>query len=307
MGILVTGGAGFIGSHIVDALAEKGGRNNEIIVIDDLSNGNAKNINKKSKLIRKNLARDDIAGELAGIQSVFHFAADPEVKASADLPAHGFENNAVATFRLLEQCRKADVKRFVFASTSTVYGDAETIPTPETATPMPISNYGASKLACEAYCSSYAHCYGIKTTVLRYANIFGERSMHGVMHDFFQKLKRDADKLEILGDGRQEKSYLHVSDCVVATLLAYEKQTRLFDVFNIGSKERHAVDTIAQGVCKILNVTPKLTHTNSERGWVGDVKLMQLDVGKIKALGWKEKISFGEGVKRYVAWLLTGG
>ena len=193
MSVLVTGGAGFIGSHIVDALVESSNDSAVITAIDDLSNGDLKNINKKARFARKNLVSENITSELDGVDTVFHFAADPEVKSSAKMPAHSFENNVATTFKLLEQCRKAEVKSFIFASTSTVYGDASVIPTPETHNPQPISNYGASKLACEAYCSSYAHCYGIKATVLRYANILGERSTHGVIYDFFYKLKKNSN------------------------------------------------------------------------------------------------------------------
>lgn len=299
MNILITGGAGFIASHLADSLAEK----DELIIIDDLSNGNVKNVNKKSRLIKKNLMNESIANELKNIETVFHFAADPEVKSSAEEPKHGFENNAVVTFRLLEDCRKFNVKNFVFASTSTVYGDAEVVPTPEIQNPEPISNYGASKLACEAYCSSYANCYGIKTTVLRYANIFGERSNHGVMFDFFQKLKRNSEELEILGNGKQEKSYLHIQDCITATLLAFNKQNKIFDIYNVGSEVRYDVTQVAKLVCSILKLSPKFKYTGGDRGWKGDVKIMQLAINKIKKLGWKQNISFEEGIKRYINYL----
>lgn len=299
MGILISGGAGFMASHIVDMLVEKAG----ITIIDNLSNGNVKNVSKKARFIKKDLARDEISNELTNCDAVFHFSADPEVRASAVNPPHGFENNVTATFRLLEACRKKDVMRVVFASTSTVYGDAAIVPTPEEYPPQPISNYGASKLACEAYCSGYAHTYGIKTTVFRYANIFGERSNHGVMHDFYHKLKKNGGMLEILGDGKQEKSYLYVADCVAATLLAYEKQEKIFDIFNVGSEDRHTVDSIAKIVCRSMGVNPKFRHTGGERGWVGDVKLMQLGVSKIKKLGWKQRIGIEEGILRYINWL----
>lgn len=300
MRILVTGGAGFIGSHLADALLNKG---NEVIVIDDLSAGKKENVAKGAKLAVKNILKDEIAGELKDVETVFHMAADPDVQSSAEDPRKSFEQNVTGTFRVLEACRKADVKGFVFASTSTVYGDARIIPTPEDYPCTPISNYGASKLACEAYCSSYAYSYGIKSTVLRYANIIGERSNHGVMHDFYRKLKNNSTELEILGDGKQDKSYLHVSDCVSATITASEKQSKIYGAFNVGSNEKHTTDEIAKMVCKHMGCTPKFRYTGGERGWTGDVNLMLLDIKKIMALGWSQKVSFEESIERYVRWL----
>ncbi|NYZ76796.1 NAD-dependent epimerase/dehydratase family protein [Candidatus Micrarchaeota archaeon] len=300
MKIVVTGGAGFIGSHLTDALARNG---NEVIVIDNLSAGKKENVARDAEFIAKDILKESIVQELAGTDAVFHLAADPDVRASAERPAKSFELNAIATFRLLESCRKGGVKHVVFTSTSVVYGDAETVPTPENYPCTPISNYGASKLACEAYCSSYANSYGIKATVMRYANIFGERSNHGVMYDFFHKLKKNPKELEILGDGNQDKSYLHVEDCVSATLAAFEKQEKIYDVFNVGSSEKQKVKKIAEIVCGGMKLKPKFRYTGGERGWVGDVKLMLLDTKKIRSLGWKQNVSLEEGINRYVKWL----
>jgi len=300
MKVVITGGAGFIGSHLADALLRKG---NEITIIDNLSTGKKENVPPGARFVLKDILKEDVAEEVEGADAVFHMAADPDVRLSAEDPVKSFELNTVATFRLLESCRKADVKGFVLASTSTVYGDAELIPTPENYPCVPISNYGASKLACEGYCSAYAHSYGIRTTVLRYANIFGERSTHGVMHDFYKKLKKNPSELEILGDGRQEKSYLHVEDCVSATITAFEKQEKIYDVFNIGSSEKHNVNEIAGMVCNAMGVKPRFRYTGGERGWVGDVRLMLLDVRKIERLGWRESTRFEDGVRAYLDWL----
>ncbi len=300
MRIIVTGGAGFIGSHLTDKLLEKG---HEVIVIDNLSSGKKENVNPDAELIAKDIIKENITRDLYDRDVVFHMAADPDVRSSARSAIKSFNNNVIATFRTLEACRKARVKRFVFASTSTVYGETDVIPTPEDHPCYPISNYGASKLACEAYCSSYANSYGIKTTVLRYANIFGERSNHGVIYDFYHKLKKNPKELEILGDGTQDKSYLHVEDCVSATVTAFEKQDDIYDVFNVGSSDKHKVNEIAKAVCNSMKVKPKFKYTGGARGWVGDVKLMLLDVKKIKSLGWAQKISFKKGIKRYVKWL----
>ncbi len=300
MRIVVTGGAGFIGSHITDKLVEDG---NEVTIIDDLSAGRKEYVNPDAKFAPKDLSHEMVTRDLKGNDAVFHMAADPDVRSSARIPTKSFNLNVIMTFRLLEACRKADIKHLVFASTSTVYGDADIIPTPEDYPREPISNYGASKLACEAYCSAYAHSYGMKATMVRYANIFGERSSHGVMYDFYNKLKKNPKKLEILGDGNQDKSYLHVDDCVSATLTAFEKQDKIYDVFNIGSSEKHSVNEIAKLVCDAMKLKPEFKYKGGTRGWTGDVKLMLLDVNKIESLGWKQKISFQEGVKRYVKWL----
>ena len=303
MRIAVTGGAGFIGSSLVDELfAGAGGSGIEVAVIDDLSHGKKENINPKAKFVRKDI-RQDLSAQLRGMDAVFHFAANPDVRASTALPIQTFDQNVAGTFALLESCRKADVGRFVFASTSTVYGEASVIPTPETYPCAPISNYGASKLACEAYASAYSGSYGIKSTSLRFANIFGERSTHGVLPDFYRKLRINPGEMEILGDGKQDKSYLHVSDCVSATLVAYNDQKAPYDVFNVGSKTKVNVDEIAGMMCRLMKVQPKLAYTGTSRGWTGDVRLMLLDVSKLEALGWKARLGFKEGMERYLRWL----
>ena len=300
MRIVVTGGAGFIGSHLTDRLIKQ---DHEVTVIDDLSSGKKENVNPDSVFVPKDIGTENVKNELIEADAIFHLAADPDVRSSARIPTKSFNHNVLLTFRLLEVCRKADIKHIIFASTSTVYGDADVIPTPEDYSRQPISNYGASKLACEGYLSSYAHSYGIKATILRYANIFGERSNHGVIYDFFHKLKKNPKELKILGDGNQDKSYLHVKDCVSATVNAFEKQEKIYDVFNVGSTEKHKVTEIAKYVCSAMKLKPEFRYTGGTRGWVGDVKLALLDVEKIESLGWAQKISLKEGIKRYVKWL----
>jgi UDP-glucose 4-epimerase len=298
----VTGGAGFIGSHITDSLIAEG---HSVLVIDDLSSGNTDFVNPKAEFVKKDI-REDLTAELKGVESLFHFAADPDVRASATNPKKFFDINVNGTCSVLEACRKAGVKSFVLASTSTVYGETDVIPTPETHHCMPISIYGASKLACEAYLSAYSSTYGIKGTTLRYANVFGERSTHGVMFDFYNKLKKDPARLEILGDGRQTKSYLHISDCVSATLTAWKKQEKNYDVFNVGMLEQRSVTELALSESRALGLDPELSYTGSERGWAGDVKTMLLDPSKLEALGWSAKTSFDEGIKKYVGFLESG-
>lgn len=292
--IVVTGGAGFIGSHLVDALAE----NNEVTVIDNLSSGKKENINTKAQFLEQDIRNDPA---LSGAETVFHLAADPNVKTSAETPETTFDMNVKGTFSVLESCRKNDVKHIVFASTSTVYGEASP-PTSEDHPCRPISNYGASKLAGEAFISSYCSTYGMKGTIMRFANIFGERSNHGVMFDFYHKLKKNPEHMEILGDGKQDKSYLYVSDAVSAVLLAWQK-TKSCDVFNVGSTETANVDRIANLVAKNMGLSPSFAYTGTRQGWKGDVPAMLLDCSRLRSLGWNHGISFEEGVERYIKWL----
>lgn len=304
MRVLVTGGAGFIGSHVTDLLVSK---EHEVIIIDNLSCGKIENVNPKAKFIKKDLTDQNISSEIQNYikncETIFHFAADAHVSTSAVEPEHTYRNNVTATMNVLEICRKFDIKNIVFSSTSTVYGEPKTIPTPEDHYCQPISNYGASKLACEAFCSSYSDSYGIKATILRYANIFGERSLRGLIHDVYKKIKKDSKHVELLGNGKQEKSYMYIKDCVSATMLAWEKQNKNFDVFNVGSEKKLSVDEVVDKICSSLKVSPEFTYTGSDRGWTGDVRKMQLDIKKIKSLGWKEEIAFNRGLDLYLDWI----
>jgi UDP-glucose 4-epimerase len=299
MRVAVTGGAGFIGSHLADALISEG---NEVYVIDNLVTGRQENVSEKAIFMKRDI-HHDLSNELEGMDAVFHLAANPDVKTSATDPAGCFDANVTATFQFLESCRKADVKRIVFASTSTVYGEAKTIPTPEDHPCAPISNYGASKLACEAFISSYSATYGMKGTSMRFANIFGERNSHGIMYDFYHKLMHDGKKMEILGDGKQDKSYLYVSDCVFAVLVAWKKQETRYDVFNVGSNETMQVSEIARLVSQELSLDPEFHYTGTAQGWAGDVRVMLLDTKKLNNLGWKRNTSIKLGVRSYLAWL----
>jgi UDP-glucose 4-epimerase len=204
----------------------------------------------------------------------------------------------MATFRVLEAMRDGSASEIFFTSTSTVYGDAMVLPTPEDYTPLePISVYGASKLACEALIASYCHTYGMKAWVYRFANIIGSRSGHGVLHDFIGKLRKNPCRIEILGDGTQSKSYLLVDECVDAMLFAAEYAKDRYNVFNIGSEDWVNVTTIAQIVCEELGLRNVTYHyTGGSRGWVGDVPKMQLAIDRIKRLGWSPKRGSCESV-----------
>lgn len=290
--ILVTGGAGFIGSHVTDRLKETG---NEVVVFDNLCSGNIEFIQHhlekpnftfiKGDLLNKN----DIEAACDGIDFVYHVAANPDVRLSAvDTQVH-LEQNIIATYNLLEAMRKKDVSNIVFTSTSTVYGEASTIPTPEDYGPLiPISLYGASKLACEALITSYSHSFDIRSWIFRFANIIGNRSTHGIIVDFIRKLKNDPNHLEILGDGRQSKSYLHVTDCVDAILFAVSHSNDAVNIFNIGSEDTITSTKIGEIVVEEMGLEDvRFSYTGGERGWKGDVPRMLLSIEKMKLLGWE--------------------
>ncbi len=305
--ILVTGGAGFIGSHLVDALMEKGCK---VVCFDNLSTGKLENIKKwlnhpKFTFVKGDLLDREAVRKVADCDAVFHLAANPEVRIAATHPSVHFEQNIVATFNLLEELRLAGkVKLFVFTSSSTVYGDAEVMPTPETYAPLiPISTYGAAKLACEALIASYAKMYGFKAVILRIANVVGPRMTHGVILDFIAKLRRNPRELEILGDGTQCKSYLHVKDCVNAILIAAEKSEEQVSIYNVGSEDRVSVKEIADIVAEemgLKNVKYRFTGGIEGRGWVGDVKYMLLDVRRLKKLGWRPSMNSSEAIRSAV-------
>lgn len=304
--ILVTGGAGFIGSHLVDSLMRTKAK---LRVLDNLSNGSLENIktwlNSRSfEFVNGDLLKKaDIAQAIKGCQIVFHLAANPEVRLSSVAPDVHFKQNVMTTYNLLEAFRTSkNAEYFVFTSSSTVYGDASKIPTPEDYAPLePISVYGASKLASEALITAYAHTYGFKAVIYRLANITGPRSSHGVIYDFIGKLKRNPRELKILGDGTQAKSYLHVDDCVDAMIFTYEKISKPVEVFNLGSEDWVNVKSIAQIVVeemRLKNVAYNFTGgVDGGRGWKGDVKYMLLAIEKLKSQGWKPKINSTQTVR----------
>jgi UDP-glucose 4-epimerase len=303
---LVTGGAGFIGSHLTDKLIAKG---NDVVVFDNLSSGDLKNLehvkdNKKFSFIKGDLLKaEEIEAALRNVSKVYHIAANPEVRlGEIDTKTH-FEQNIVASYNLLEAIRKNNIKKIIFTSTSAVYGDAKVIPTPEDYPTMPISTYGASKLAVEGMLSSFCHTFGMQAVVFRFANVIGSRSDHGVLIDFIKKLKNNPRELEILGDGTQTKSYIYIDDCIEGMLFGEEKAKNDFEIFNLGSEDKITVKEIADLVSNGLglkDVRYKFTGGYEGRGWKGDVKLMQLSIDKIKKLGWKPKYGSKEAVRKAI-------
>ncbi|WP_457752813.1 NAD-dependent epimerase/dehydratase family protein [Thermococcus sp.] len=314
MNVLVTGGAGFIGSHLVDRLMEQG---YEVRVIDNLSAGSLNNIkqwldHERFEFLKGDLRSKEVAKKaVKDVEVVFHLAANPEVRIGTQSPGLLYETNVLITYNLLDAMREEEVKYLVFTSSSTVYGDAKVIPTPEDYAPLePISVYGGAKLAAEALISGYAHTFDIKSLVFRLANIIGERSNHGVIYEFINKLRADPNHLEILGDGTQKKSYLHVSDTVEGMLFLFEKfkeENKTYDVYNLGSEDWITVKEIAEIVSEEMGLNPEFHFTggvDGGRGWKGDVKFMRLSIEKAKYKGWKPKMNSYEAVKRTVRELL---
>ncbi len=313
---LVTGGAGFIGSHLVDRLLAD---QTEVVVLDSLASGRLENLvawNKNSNLqfIKADLRNlDKFPKVVVDCETIFHLAANPDVQSSSCDPRTHYANNLVATLNLLEAIRKAgNVKSLVFTSTSTVYGDAVEIPTPEDYSPLlPVSIYGACKLASEALIVSYAYNYGFNALIFRLANVTGSRSQHGIVHDFIDKLHKNSEKLEILGDGTQTKSYLHVADCVEAILTGIKRLSERVEIYNVGSEDQANVKQIANVVCDemgLKNVEYCFTGgVDGGRGWKGDVKIMLLSVEKLKKLGWKPRLNSCEVIRKTVKELLYEG
>lgn len=312
MKILVTGGAGFIGSHLADRLLQLG---HSVTIIDNLSQGTLENLSTCMPHPAFRFMKGDVTNELdvreasRGCDAVFHLAANPEVR-SGDARVH-FEQNVRSTFEMLEAAAKNDIKHFVFTSSSTVYGEATTLPTPEDYAPLaPISTYGTSKLASESLVAGYCHTYKIRGLIFRLANIVGPRARHGVIVDFIRKLKADPRRLEVLGDGTQTKSYLLVDDSIEAMLHAFQRDEGLFQVYNVGSEDAIDVGRTVSGiVAEEMNLEEvEIVFSGGPeggRGWFGDVKNMWLDISKLARLGWRPRHNSSESIRKSVRMLVN--
>ncbi|QWC19299.1 NAD-dependent epimerase/dehydratase family protein [Halorubrum sp. 2020YC2] len=293
--VLVTGGAGLVGSHLAASLLDRGAA---VRVADDLSKGARDRVPDGAEFVEADLTdAGDVARAVTDdLDVVFHFAAYTDTNYDDDRAL--FEDNTAMTYNVLERMREVGVDRFAFTSSSTVYGEAPR-PTPEDYAPLaPISVYGSAKLADEALISTFAHSYGIRSWVFRFANIVGPHQRGNVIPDFIEKLDEDPTELEILGDGRQEKSYMHVSECVDAIQHVVEHADDDLNVYNLGTRTTTSVTRIADLVSEELGVEPAYSYTGGDRGWTGDVPKMRLSIEKLSALGWEPSIESDEAVRR---------
>ncbi|MGB6500006.1 MAG: NAD-dependent epimerase/dehydratase family protein [Thermoplasmata archaeon] len=302
---VVTGGAGAIGSTLVRALLARG---REVRVIDNFSSGRRDHLPDPSATPALTLLEADLrdprayASALSGAAEVWHLGANTDISRGSADPTIDFEHGTRATFQVLETARTQRVPRFLFSSTSAVYGSATILPTPESYGPLePESLYGASKLAAEGMCFAYARSYQLEMFVFRFANIIGPGMTHGVLYDFFEKLRRDPSRLEVLGDGRQSKSYLRTEDCVDGMLVASERATDRVNLFNLGTRDRTSVREIAEKVVVAHGGRARIEYRGGDRGWVGDVPQALLSIDRIEHLGWRPHTTSAGAIDQTIA------
>jgi len=306
--IVVTGCAGFIGSHLTDALLAMG---NKVVGVDNLSAGRQEFLENAEvypdfRFVQADLLNDDLRPVFKGAGAVMHMAANPDVRSGAKDTLSHYKQNIEVTYRVLEAMKDTGVKDILFPSTSTVYGEPTVIPTPEEYGPLvPISVYGATKLACEALICSYAHSFDMTGVIFRFANVVGTRSTHNVLHDFTNKLKADPGRLEILGsEPGTTKSYVHVDDCVRGMVIGAEYARNKVEMFNLGSNDRMSVKDIADTVTEVMGLRGVRYEwtggVQGGRGWIGDVKNMLLSSDKLRSYGWEPTMNSSQAIKRAV-------
>jgi len=309
MRCFVTGAAGFIGSNLVDRLLAAG---HSVVGYDNFSTGQRRFLESASKspqfgLVEADLLnKDALRSAIVGCEMVFHLAANADVRFGTNHPFKDIEQNTIATYNVLEAMRASGIKRIAFSSTGSVYGEATVFPTPENA-PFPVqtSLYGTSKVAAEGLISSYCEGFGFQGFIFRFVSILGERYTHGHVFDFYQKLLTDPSRLEVLGNGKQRKSYLYIQDCIDAILIAIGRATDRVNIFNLGQDEYCEVNQSIGWICQRLRLKPELSYTGGERGWIGDNPFIFLDCSRIRALGWIPKLSIQNGVVNTLEYLIA--
>jgi UDP-glucose 4-epimerase len=310
--IFITGAAGFIGSTLVDRLLAEG---KQVVGWDNFSTGQEDFLASAGKEPNFKLIRGDnldlgaLTTAMAGCDTVFHLAANADVRFGLEHPSKDLQQNTIATFNVLEAMRTNGIKTVAFSSTGSVYGEAEIVPTPEDA-PFPIqtSLYASSKLAGEGMIASYAEGYGFEGYIFRFVSILGERYTHGHVFDFYRQLLEHPDHLKILGDGTQRKSYLYVGDCIEAMLHVMKlgtarKAKHRTEVYNLGTDEYVQVNDSIRFICGALGLKPRLEYSGGNKGWIGDNPFIFLDTKKIRATGWKSTLTIEQGIISTLKWL----
>jgi UDP-glucose 4-epimerase len=298
--VFVTGAAGFIGSHMVDRLLAAG---HSVVGFDNMSTGQRRFLagalgHPQFSFHQADLLdRTSLAQAMEGAELVVHFAANADVRFGTEHPRKDLDQNTIATWNVLEAMREQGSKRIVFSSTGSVYGEPDIFPTPETC-PFPIqtSLYGASKLAAEGLIQAYCEGFGLQGYIFRFVSILGERYSHGHVFDFYQQLAEHPEHLHVLGNGHQRKSYLYVQDCIDGILAAIERANDKVNIFNLGTDEYCKVNDSIGWICEHLGLRPKFTYSGGERGWVGDSPFIQLDCSRIRALGWRPRLTIKQAV-----------
>ena len=307
MRAFVTGAAGFIGSNLVDRLLAAG---HVVTGFDNFSTGLRRFLESaqgdpRFRLVEGDLLDlDAVKSAMTGADFVFHMAANADVRFGPDHPRRDLEQNTIVTWNVLEAMRATGARRIAFPSTGSVYGEPEIFPTPETA-PFPVqtSLYGASKLAAEGMIAAYATAFGYQAWIFRFVSILGERYTHGHVLDFYRQLLQHPERLDVLGNGHQRKSYLHVQDCVSAILLAAEKCSAAVNILNLGTDEYCEVNDSIGWISGHMGVSPALSYAGGERGWVGDSPFIFLDCTRMRSLGWRPQLTIRQGVIRTVEYL----
>jgi UDP-glucose 4-epimerase len=305
--VLVTGAAGFIGSHMVDRLLAAG---HSVVGFDNLSTGRQQFLEAAAAHSRFTFHRGDLldrsslAQAMSGVEMMVHFAANADVRFGVERPRKDLDQNTIATWNVLEAMREHSCKRIVFSSTGSIYGEPSIFPTPETC-PFPVqtSLYGASKLAAEGLIQAYCEGFGMQGYIFRFVSILGERYSHGHIFDFYKQLAEHPDHLHVLGNGHQRKSYLYVQDCLDAIFTALDRPGEKVNIFNLGTDEYCEVNDSIGWICEYLGLHPKLSYSGGERGWIGDSPFILLDCSRIRALGWRPRLSIKEAVQATIKYV----
>jgi UDP-glucose 4-epimerase len=305
MKVFVTGGAGFIGSHLVSRLLNSE-RAERVVVYDNFTSGQRSYLQVLTSDRRLSVVEADLkdAGRvreaMVGCDTIFHLAANPDIAKAITQPDIDFWEGTYLTQNVLEAMRQTGANRIFYTSGSGVYGEDPAVDFPENHGPcIPISTYGASKLASESLIAAYCHMFGLMARVFRFANVVGPRQTHGVGYDFIRRLKNDATTLRILGDGTQKKSYIHVDDVLEAIFIVAANAIKPYEVFNVATDDYVTVRQIADLAVAIAGLQQdkvRYDFTGGDRGWKGDVPIVRFDCGKIKALGWKNRRSSSEAL-----------